>query len=129
MGSILVPIAAIFWGMGFTLFYYGALRVPTGISKGTFIILMIFALVWPFLHFAAIGIWVKFLLTDEHFLFRKILFQGIFVGGFLFYAFLGTFVFKTFREESGFLTFALSWIFLGITLNFFFGLASLYFSD
>ncbi len=47
MGSILVPIAAIFWGMGFTLFYYGALRVPTGISKGTFIILMIFALVWP----------------------------------------------------------------------------------
>ncbi|EKR62756.1 hypothetical protein LEP1GSC036_4729 [Leptospira weilii str. 2006001853] len=67
MENLIIPIAVLFCGIGLTLAYYGVPRIPAGTEKTTFIILMIFALVWPFLHFVGIWIWVNFLLKDEHF--------------------------------------------------------------
>lgn len=96
-------------------------------KKKTFVMLMIFALVWPFLHLATTLIWAKlFSLTFEHLQPLKFFVWGIIVGGPLFYAFLGIFVFKTFRRQYLFLTFSLFWILLGIVLNFSFGFASFY---
>ncbi|EQA60465.1 hypothetical protein LEP1GSC062_0283 [Leptospira alexanderi serovar Manhao 3 str. L 60] len=74
------------------------------------------------LHFAAL-IFLNNLLPMDDFLFEEIFFRGIFVSGFLFYAFLGMFIFKAFRGQYLLLTFVLFWVLLAAV-----GLPSLYFT-
>ncbi len=124
---LLIPIVFFFFFpvISSIIILYGALRIPAGIRKRTFIVLMIFALAWPFLYFAAAGIWTEsFRLTYEHFRFLEIFVWGIIVVESLFYAFLGMFVFKTFRRQYLFLTFTLFWILLVAVLNAFLTLVS-----
>lgn len=90
-----MPIIILFCCIGLILFIYGVLEIPVGMKKKTFVVLMIFALVSPFLHFATTPIWAKlFSLTFEHLQPLKFFVWGIIAGGLLFYAFLGIFVFK-----------------------------------